>query len=312
MSTVLALAGKIASGKSTLAVTFAETMGWPHVSFGDFVRAVARERGLPDTREVLQELGEKFIRNELESFCKSVLAQADWKPGQPLVIEGVRHAEVDSLLRELVAPSKYFLVLVSVDDQTRKERLRAEGIDDRDLVERVETHTTEEQVKRVLPHIADYELNGTDPIPFLINRLKVISSDEPPETCIPADDADVLEVMESIRLLTPAEQREVLARLWPEQAARSGDKAWVSVRFSDAMRVTAYAPEQERYIGELRNLLLQGVLSRLENESDGTYEVYGPDRTYLVTMTPARQFAAILSSWEPDNAPREVMLQGAE
>ena len=87
---------------------------------------------------------------------------------------------------------------------------------------------------------------------------------------------------------------------------------WVSVRFSDALRVTAYTPEQERYIGELRKLLLQGALARLEDESDGTYEVYGPDRTYLITMTPARQFAAILSSWEPDHAPREVVLQDAE
>lgn len=312
MSTVLALAGKIASGKSTLAVNFAEAMGWPHVSFGDFVRSVARERNLPETREVLQEIGDKFIREELESFCRSVLAQADWKPGQPLVIEGVRHAEVSILLRQLVAPSKYFLVLVSVDDQTRKERLRAEGIDDRDLVERVEAHPTEEQIKTVLPHIADYNLKGTDPIPVLINQLKAISSDEPPEAYIPADDANVLEVIETVRRLTPAEQREVLARLWPEQAARSGDKAWVSVRFGDAMRVTAYAPEQERYVGELRNLLLQGALARLEDESDGMYEVYGPDRTYLVTMTPARQFAAILSSWEPDHAPREVVLQDAE
>jgi dephospho-CoA kinase len=312
MSTVLALAGKIASGKSKLADEFAKTMGWPHVSFGDFVRGVARERGLPDTREVLQELGDKFIREELESFCKSVLAQADWKPGQPLVIEGVRHAEVDTLLRELVAPSKYFLVLVSVDDQTRKERLRAEGIDDRDLVERVETHPTEKQVKRVLPHIADYKLRGTDPIPVLINQLKAISSDEPPEVYIPADDPNVLEVIETVRHLTPAEQREVLARLWPEQAARSGDKAWVSVRFGDGLRVTAYQPEQERYIGELRDLLQQGALARLEDESDGTYEVYGPNRTYLVTMTPARKFAAILSSWEPDHAPREVVLQDAD
>jgi dephospho-CoA kinase len=310
MSTVLALAGKIASGKSTLAVNFAEAVGWPHVSFGDFVRGVARERGLQETRDVLQEIGDKFIREDLEGFCKSVLAQADWKAGQPLVIEGVRHEDVSNLLRRLVAPSKYFLVLVSVDDQTRKERLLQEGIDDCDLIERVETHPTEEQVKTVLPHIADYKLNGTDPIPVLINILKAISSDEPHEADIPAGDANVLAVIEIIRRLTPAEQREVSARLWSEP--RGGERVLETVRFDNTLRVVAYAPEQERYIGELRELLLRGAPARLENESDGNYEVYGPSRTYYVTMTPARQFAALLSSWTLDSAPREVSLQGAE
>jgi len=117
-----------------------------------------------------------------------------------------------------------------------------------------------------------------------------------------------MEVVESARRLTPAEKREVLARLWPEQAARNGQDVWVSVRFSDALRVVAYAPEQEGYINALSEILRQGALARLESEADGTYEVYGPDRTYYVTMTPAREFAALLSSWPPDEPPREIPL----
>lgn len=117
----------------------------------------------------------------------------------------------------------------------------------------------------------------------------------------------VMEVVESARRLTPAEKREVLARLWPEQA-RNGQDVWVSVRFSDALRVVAYAPEQEEYVNTLSELLRQGALAHLESEADGTYEVYGPDRTYYVTMTPAREFAALLSSWLPDQPPREIPL----
>jgi hypothetical protein len=117
-----------------------------------------------------------------------------------------------------------------------------------------------------------------------------------------------MEVVESARRLTPAEKREVLARLWPGQAARNGQDVWVSVRFSDALRVVAYAPEQEAYVNSLSELLRQGALARLENETDGTYEIYGPDRTYYVTMTPAREFAALLSSWPPDQPPREISL----
>ena len=311
MSTVLAVSGKIASGKSTLASVFANVVGWPYVSFGDFVRSVVKERGLPETREVLQNVGDELIRKDLEGFCRSVLAQVTWKPGQPLVIDGVRHAEVHNLLRRIVAPSRYVLTYVSVDDQTRKERLRQEGIDNSELID-VEAHPTEEQVKTVIPHLADYILDGTEPMPVLINKLKAISASEPPATDIYIPSTNVMEIVEIARHLTPPEQREVLARLWPEEAARSGDEVWRSVRFSDAMRVVTYTPEQEPYVGALRDLLLHGALARLDNESDGTYEVYGPDRTYYVTMTPAREFAALLSSWLPEQAPREITLQDTE
>ncbi|MGH9752531.1 MAG: hypothetical protein ACREA2_07075 [Blastocatellia bacterium] len=121
---------------------------------------------------------------------------------------------------------------------------------------------------------------------------------------------EVMEVITAARHLTPAEQREVLARLWPLAAERSGREVWMSVRFGEAARIVAYAPEQEPYVESLGDLLRHGALARLENEADGAYEVYGPDRTYYVTMTPAREFAALLSSWPPDQPPIEVILQG--
>jgi hypothetical protein len=123
---------------------------------------------------------------------------------------------------------------------------------------------------------------------------------------------NVTEIVEAARHLTPAEQREVLARLWPDQAIRSGGTVWMSVQFSDALRVVAYAQEQEPYVNALNDLLQRGALARRESETDGTYEVYGPDRTYYVTMTPAREFAALLSSWSPDRPPREVILPDAQ
>jgi hypothetical protein len=123
---------------------------------------------------------------------------------------------------------------------------------------------------------------------------------------------NVTEIVEAARHLTPAEQREVLARLWPEQAVGSGGTVWMSVQFSDALRVVAYAQEQEPYVSALSDLLRRGALARRESEADGTYEVYGPDRTYYVTMTPTREFAALLSSWPPDRPPREVILPDAQ
>ena len=59
----------------------------------------------------------------------------------------------------------------------------------------------------------------------------------------------------------------------------------------------------------MRGILQQGTVVQLENESDGTYEIYGNERTFYVTIAPSREFVALLSSWELGNPPREVMLQ---
>jgi Cytidylate kinase len=307
MGTVLALSGKIASGKSTLANEFAKEVGWPCVSFGDYVRSVAKHRGLVESRETLQDVGDELIRTNLESFCQSVLHQADWRPGQSLVIEGIRHAEVNILLRNLVSPSRYILAYLKVDEDVRKERLRNEGIDDNELLH-VETHPTEEQVARVLPHLADYVFEGSRPIQEILDWLKAISADIPPETEIPIPNIKVTEILETAHHLSRQEQREIIARIWPEGAS-SGKELWRGLRFSDRMRLVAYGPEQEPYLPGLRDLLLHGAIARIEDEQDGNYEIYGPDRTYFVTMTPEREFAGLLSSWSPDKSPREVRLQ---
>lgn len=50
MAVVLGLVGAFKSGKTTLASELATRLGWPKVSFGEFVRAEARSRGMDDVR----------------------------------------------------------------------------------------------------------------------------------------------------------------------------------------------------------------------------------------------------------------------
>jgi dephospho-CoA kinase len=309
MSTVLALAGKINSGKSTIGGIYAKVYNCPYVSFGEYVRYITRQRDLPDIRENWQKIGEELVETDANLFCRAVLAQADWKPGQPLVIDGIRHAKISNLLKEIVAPSRYILTLIEVDEHIRQERLHREGVDQSDLIERIESHSTESQVKTLIPQIADFIINGNEPLPQLIERLRIISSNDPNERNIPVENLRLVSTMNTIHRMSPPEQREILGRLLSEQANKKSNNAWKSIRFGNSLRVVAYGPEQEQYIGHLRELLQKGVTARLENESDGTYEIYGSDRTYFVTMTPSREFAALLSSWELKNPPQEVMLQ---
>ena len=78
---VLAFAGSIASGKSTLSAGVAQQLGWRYASFGDYVRLVAREQGLDGSRAVLQEVGARLIDQGWKHFCWAVLGQVDWEPG---------------------------------------------------------------------------------------------------------------------------------------------------------------------------------------------------------------------------------------
>lgn len=114
--------------------------------------------------------------------------------------------------------------------------------------------------------------------------------------------------METAQRLTPPEKREVLARLLAEQANEEIGTIWKSIRFVNNLRVVAYNSEQEKFVNELTQLLQKGALARLENQSDGTFEIYGEERTFYVTMSEKKEFVALLSSWLSTNPPKDIDL----
>jgi cytidylate kinase len=121
---VVGFSGRRASGKTVLSTEVARRLGWPRVSFGDYVRAVARFRSASAAPVDLQELGASLIQEMgWEEFCRRVLAQADWAPGRPLVVDGIRHTGALATLRRLVCPTDLLHVHIDVSDQERQARL---------------------------------------------------------------------------------------------------------------------------------------------------------------------------------------------
>lgn len=155
---VLCIAGGIGSGKSSLARSISEELGWERVSFGDHVKAVAVREGLPTDRQTLQRVGEDLVRSHLKRFCREVLSSAGWSPGRNLVIDGVRHLEVLDVLRQLVKPQDLRLVFVEVSTVERQRRLveRSEVVD----FLAAEQHSTEAQ-RDLLKAKADLILDET-------------------------------------------------------------------------------------------------------------------------------------------------------
>lgn len=160
---VLAVSGAIASGKSTIATLLSDQLRWRLASFGNYVRRVAAQRGRDQSRETLQALGVHLIAGGWTAFCVAVLAEAGWREGEPIIVDGIRHPEALTALRCIVSPLPVILVHVTTTPAVRRDRLRSRGLDDPNEVERLEKHPTEIEVPTTLFEIADLRVDGTRP-----------------------------------------------------------------------------------------------------------------------------------------------------
>lgn len=166
---VLGFVGGIKSGKSTLAEAVACDQGCECVSFGSYVRLIAREQGKSESREVLQQIGQSLIDGGIPSFCSSVLGQVEWHPGQALVIDGIRHVDIVTELRRTVQPSVFRLVYVSLDQAIRGSRLRET---EAGSLEVLDQHSTEVEVFATLPQLADLTIDGERGVDELVAEIQ--------------------------------------------------------------------------------------------------------------------------------------------
>lgn len=166
----LGLSGRIRSGKTTLSTALSKALLCRRASFGDYVRFEAHERGLEvGNRQVLQDLGELLGSLGWKTFCRNVLHHAGWKPGQPIVIDGLRHVEAIHALRDLVNPLEFRLIYISIaEGQLSKRLLQDASVID---IGHIEEHSTEYQVVETLPSVADLLVDGSRPVEQLVDEI---------------------------------------------------------------------------------------------------------------------------------------------
>ncbi len=159
IESAVAFAGRIKSGKTTLARRVATELSLPFASFGDFVRGEAESRGLDcSDRVILQSVGQVFIDAGLTLFCTKVLDAAGWVPGSQIVVDGVRHIDVLHELQELLLPVPLKLVYVEVSDATQASRFA--NFDTANSLAEIESHATEADVKMKLFAVADIAVDA--------------------------------------------------------------------------------------------------------------------------------------------------------
>jgi len=169
---VLCFSGRIGSGKTTTSSKIADILHWKYSSFGKIIRDEAVRRGLNyQSRTILQEIGKELMNLGWVEFCKTVLDDVDWKYGEGLVIDGIRHFEAISTLKNLVYPTPIYLIHISIENDERYKRLEARGSLNNENFSIFDKDETEAQVIEILPSHADLIINGTLSSEVLVSEV---------------------------------------------------------------------------------------------------------------------------------------------
>lgn len=154
---VLVLSGHSRSGKSTIAkALIAQQPEWARASCGEFVRARARELGvplaLPDTHALGQHLVERMGG---KGFLQAVLDHAEIpSDARNLIIDDVYHVAVFEALRDRWQGLRF--TTVDLPESVRRGLLYAQGLDDRQVEELEESpldHALEQLERQYTPEI---------------------------------------------------------------------------------------------------------------------------------------------------------------
>jgi dephospho-CoA kinase len=171
MGLVVSFAGQIGSGKSSVTVALADVLGWRRTGFGDYLRAeIARRGGDPGSREALQDLGLSLVEGEPGVLCRKVLESAGFQPGGNLLVDGVRHFEIQTIIRSIVDPSEARLIFLATDDGTRLRRVSNRR--GRQEYLRAEQHRVEAELTIALPSKADAIVNADGDLAQVVDRCR--------------------------------------------------------------------------------------------------------------------------------------------
>ncbi|MGH4019721.1 MAG: hypothetical protein ACRDT0_10900 [Pseudonocardiaceae bacterium] len=114
-------------------------------------------RGLPVTRQTLQEIGIELIHGGRDAFTRTMLDQTGWRSGMPLVLEGLRHVQAAASLRLTVAPLPVEVIYLDVPALIGVTRARQRDHTTSEDVPREDIHPVEQDLSTVR-RIADLTL----------------------------------------------------------------------------------------------------------------------------------------------------------
>lgn len=150
-SNIIGIAGQTGSGKTTLASDLCINLNGVLVSFGSFVKAEAKRRGMTGSYTVLQQLGEDLIKElGTEEFVYQVLNSVSPGNSPFLIIDGIRHVEILKVIKPLSI--KFFFIYLEIEEITRIKRLQQRDNLDFDSIQKAVHHPMEKNI----PYLREY------------------------------------------------------------------------------------------------------------------------------------------------------------
>lgn len=172
MAVVVCFSGKIGSGKSSVVSELSGSLGWKHAGFGQFVRQeIARQGGDPNSREALQDFGQRCVEADPEAFCRGLLQSVDYRPGENLLVDGVRHLKIFDTLQAVLSPANIRLVHLSLTEDVQQARV--DGRTDSADLDRARGHAVEAELISQLPQRSDLIVNSDAPIGEVVKECLV-------------------------------------------------------------------------------------------------------------------------------------------
>lgn len=154
MIPIIALSGSSQTGKTTLGRRLAEELDCRFASFGEYVRTVARCRGIVEpTRKELQDIGQALVEEDALGFCRAVLETVNFSTGDGLVLDGLRHTEVLEALRALSGSQPIAVIYLCAPIRVREAR--ATGQRYGEALPAADQHKAEQQINREIRESAD-------------------------------------------------------------------------------------------------------------------------------------------------------------
>ena len=165
---LVAISGRIGAGKSSIAKALAFVLECEVLSFGKFVRTQANSVGAPETRESLAAVGQSLVDRDCEKFVAEALSFVGWRPGDRLVIDGVRHNRVRSALISNAAHQRFVHLHVHSRRSVRSRRIELR-LESRDVAS-LDRDPTEREVAR-LATLADVIVRGDGDLDRVVSEI---------------------------------------------------------------------------------------------------------------------------------------------
>lgn len=167
LDTIIALSGRICSGKSTVAKALFERLTFPIGSFGNYLIAYCSQKSLPTDRAYLQEVGQEMVEANPTQFLQNVV---DYHIGdsKSLILDGIRHKVIFESVKGLA--KNVISVFVDADLETRYKRYLTRKKIDYETFLALDNHPVELETESLKP-LCDIVIDSTANYENILSNL---------------------------------------------------------------------------------------------------------------------------------------------